>query len=425
MIENLSRRETLRLLSLLSVGAWVGCAAAPPRGAASRSTSRAPVRYLRTNWSRDPHAYGSYSYPSRRSPGTGEADRAALARPIGARLFFAGEALNPNYHSSVHAAHESGLRAARELLQAKHGEVAIIGAGMSGLTAASFLAAEGVGVTVLEARDRIGGRVWTDRSLGAAVDLGATWIHGPNGNPLSELADRAGMERVETRDEFVIRGEGGRRIWSVFAPDWLETVAMQTTSGVEPDRINEQWTNTVFSEYGIGYDGRDVQFPNGYDQIFQALDGDYEVVLSSVVERVVYSESGVSVEVADRAPEAFDALLVTVPLGVLKKGSITFDPELPEAKRAAIERMGMGTLDKLYLQFDEVFWDQRATVIFTPENGLPRGQFNYWVNLHRYLHVPILLAFNAATPARALAETSDEELVALALRTLEIAYPSR
>ncbi|MEO0488717.1 MAG: hypothetical protein AAFZ49_04030 [Cyanobacteria bacterium J06659_2] len=61
--------------------------------------------------------------------------------------------------------------------------------------------------------------------------------------------------------------------------------------------------------------------------------------------------------------------------------------------------------------------------IVTPENDLPPGQFNNWLNLHRYLGVPIIMAFNGASPALDLAHLSDEEVVTRALRTLEIAYP--
>ena len=69
---------------------------------------------------------------------------------------------------------------------------------MSGLAAARRLADGGMDVTVLEARDRIGGRTWTDTSLGMPIDLGGAWIHGTENNPLVELADQVGARRVET-----------------------------------------------------------------------------------------------------------------------------------------------------------------------------------------------------------------------------------
>jgi phytoene dehydrogenase-like protein len=76
-------------------------------------------------------------------------------------------------------------------------DVVVVGAGVAGLAAARALALGGQRVVVLEARDRIGGRTWTDSSLGVPVDLGASWIHGVDGNPLWALAPRFGVEAVE------------------------------------------------------------------------------------------------------------------------------------------------------------------------------------------------------------------------------------
>ncbi|MEZ4719653.1 MAG: FAD-dependent oxidoreductase, partial [Caldilineaceae bacterium] len=77
--------------------------------------------------------------------------------------------------------------------------VLIIGAGMAGLAAARTLHDAGLSVTVLEARDRIGGRVWTSqRWSDAPVDMGASWIHGVRGNPLTALADAGNVRRLPT-----------------------------------------------------------------------------------------------------------------------------------------------------------------------------------------------------------------------------------
>ena len=74
-------------------------------------------------------------------------------------------------------------------LPRRSGRAIVVGAGMSGLSAATHLQRAGMEVVVLEARDRIGGRIHTDRSWGTPVDLGAGWIHGEKGSPLPALAD--------------------------------------------------------------------------------------------------------------------------------------------------------------------------------------------------------------------------------------------
>ncbi len=82
--------------------------------------------------------------------------------------------------------------------------VIVVGAGMAGLSAARRLADAGVAVTVVEARNRIGGRAWTDTSLGIPIDLGAAWFHGTEGNPLVGLADEVGAKTVKTDFENVV-----------------------------------------------------------------------------------------------------------------------------------------------------------------------------------------------------------------------------
>src|SRR5680860_415076 len=78
-----------------------------------------------------------------------------------------------------------------------HFDTIVIGAGVSGLTAARLLAQAGQSVVVLEARDRVGGRTWTERSDGLISDRGASWIHGIDNNPLTDVVRGFGMHTVE------------------------------------------------------------------------------------------------------------------------------------------------------------------------------------------------------------------------------------
>ena len=203
------RREVLAgvaAMSLLPKASW---AKAAPNSAGLTG-------YIRTNWSKDPFSYGSYSYVAK---GTGPEEYRALAEPIESRVFFAGEAAHQSYNSTVHAAYETGLVAAEQVLETDASEIAVIGAGTSGLTAAKQLADAGHLVTIFEARDRIGGRVWTSDQLGVPLDLGASWIHGVKGNPLTELADELEIERLQTGDSYVVRGQNGRKMSLLSAPN--------------------------------------------------------------------------------------------------------------------------------------------------------------------------------------------------------------
>ena len=75
--------------------------------------------------------------------------------------------------------------------------IAIIGCGVSGLRCADILQQRGAKVTILEARDRIGGRIHQIETGGHTVDLGANWIHEPNKNPIAELAKQSNTVTFE------------------------------------------------------------------------------------------------------------------------------------------------------------------------------------------------------------------------------------
>ncbi|SPJ27530.1 FAD-dependent oxidoreductase [Falsiruegeria mediterranea] len=384
--------------------------------AGTAAEGRRPNGFIRTNWSRDPYSRGAYSFFAKGSKRRHTRD---LAEPVGARVFFAGEAAHPDYNSTVHAALESGQLAARAVRRAKHKRVIVIGAGISGLAAARQLADAGFDVVVLEARGRIGGRIWTDRRLRQPLDLGASWLHGTRGNPLTGLTRSQGMPHRVTGDSYVIRGKDGRRMRDADAPDWLDQVAeVQHDAGASLNELN-------LSAYltDNDYDGDEWIFPKGYDAVLRAFNRGLDIRLKTDVRQIQMTSTGVQLRDAAGTEFAADAVIVSVPLGVLKTDHIRFEPALPKPKRQAIAKLGMGLLDKVYLRYDAVFWDADTTWIMTPENGLPKGQFNQWLNLAPYIGAPLLVAFNGAQPARDLARASDKQILNMAQQTLDRAYP--
>lgn len=380
--------------------------------------ARAPTGYIRTKWSRDPYSYGSYSYQAK---GSWRRDHVALGRPVGDRFFFAGEATHPSYNSTVHAAYESGIIAAEAVFETSARKIGIVGAGMSGLAASDALVRQGYDVTVWEARDRIGGRIWTDSTLGIPLDLGASWIHGTDGNPLAELAQEQGVTTQATTGSYIIRGADGHAMPEGEAPDWLDNVlSVQHSAGADSDEINT-WACWRDTDYG----GEDVVFPGGYAQLFDVFTGNLNIQFKRTLTNVDLREGAVQLQDESGATDTFDAVIITVPLGVMKERKITFTPQIPAEKQQAIASLGMGVLDKVYLRYDNVFWDAHVTWIATPENGLPQGQFNQWLNLYPYTGEPVIMAFNGAQPARDLAGLTDTEIVERAQQTLDIVYPNK
>ncbi len=414
MDRGLTRRDALVVIgALASTISVAGCGSAASAPAASARQPPDPTGFAITRWRRDPFARGSYSYLAR---GAEPGDRATLAESIGGRLFFAGEATHRVFPATVHGALLSGRRAAAEVIGAGATSVVVVGAGAAGLGAAERLHAAGLTVRVVEGRDRVGGRVWTDDSLGVALDLGASWIHGVAGNPLTEIADDAGAVRVATDyDNVVVRDASGAVLADDQVPAELEVVTeieheyAADAGDLSPEAIEE----------GGGGAGGDVVFPGGYAQILPELQTGYDIALGVTVSAIEHGGRGVAVTTDSGSLDA-DAAVVTVPLGVLKAGAIRFTPPLPATKLGAIDRLGMGLLDKVYLRFDEVFWDADAD--FVGYAGPERGRFASWVNIAKYTGAPILMAFNAASVAEEIELLTDDAVVAEAMAALRAMY---
>lgn len=304
-------------------------------------------------------------------------------------------------------------------------KVLVIGAGIAGLSAAVALSEAGAEVTVIEARDRIGGRIFTDRSLGVPVEHGANFIHGFNGNPVAELATEAGTSPFFIDDEQ----------WQVFEPggaeprdfelddvfDDLETLAEKAAEEADGDALlslldviemldpallkepigNWALTDTYEGDLaaplsalsalhfnaGEVFDGPDAVPRNGYDQLVAYLSDGLDIRLGEPVHRIRHKADGVTVETAKGELKA-DHCVVTVPLGVLKSGSLIFDPPLPEKQAKAILSIGFGRLAKISALFDEAFWPQEPH--FLGFAGPVRGRFADMLNLLPIQDAPIL-----------------------------------
>ncbi|MBT5582058.1 MAG: NAD(P)-binding protein [Acidimicrobiaceae bacterium] len=420
MSQQLNRRTVLRTVGGSAVAFFVlGC------GSGVSNQGPAAARYgppvppdgrLVTRWRQDPFAFGSYSYLAK---GAEPGDRSVLAEPIGERVYFAGEATHRVYPATVHGAFHSGRSAAQQMRVAGLDDIVVVGAGMSGLSAARWLSDEGVSVAaILEARDRIGGRVFTDHSLGSAVDMGASWIQGINGNVLTDISDRAGIERLRSDwANWVVRDAMGEIVALDRLPsDYVQVVNVEMEYAADVAQLSAEAV-----EEGGGLFGGDVVFPHGYEQVVDVVADGLDVDLGAIVARIDHDANGVVVTLSDGRTVSGGAVLVTVPLGVLKAGGIEFAPALPDEKLGAIDRLGMGHLSKVFLRFPDVFWE--PDVEFFGFMGEKRGLFPYWVNMMPYTGAPILMAFHAGTPADELGGKSDDEIVATAMDVLGMMYP--
>lgn len=347
------------------------------------------------------------------------------------------------------------------LAQAKGKSVLVIGAGLAGLSAARDLAAAGATVTVLEARDRIGGRIWTSRAWpDLPMDMGASWIHGVKGNPLTKLADEAGAKRLSTDyNSAMALDEAGQEVDTsdtYATTEALIEAARDKAENRDADQslqqailATKQWkaadaptrrlirhavNGTVEAEYGGAwsevsawyfdeseeFDGGDKLFPGGFDQITQHLARGLDIRTEAVVKSL--SQSGAGAEVALENGEVLQAdhVVVTVPLGALKAGDIAFDPPLSANRRRAIKTLGMGLLNKCWLRFDRVFWPD--DVDWIEWLGPKDGYWSQWVSLAQAAGAPVLLAFHAGDQARDMEALSDAEMMTEAHRALQAMF---
>lgn len=344
--------------------------------------------------------------------------------------------------------------------------VLVIGAGMAGLAAARKLQDAGRKVVILEARERLGGRLFTSTQWGAAkVDLGATWIHGDGAqNPVANLARqvRARMATTSFNSRETYDTPGGRMGADALANiDALQTSLNQvltraqgaTTdqsvqdaarnglnyaqrSAVEKSRIDYLVNTTVEHEYGgeasrlsarwLGndesYAGNEALFLDGYQVLVDYLARGLDVRLGHIVSAIDYQPGGGVVVTTNRGRFSAQRVVITLPLGVLQSGSVRFSPALPSDKQTAINKLGMGLLNKCYLRFPQVFWNPNADWVGYVPDSTKYGQWAKWVSFVRPTGQPILLGFNAAAFGREMEKKSDADTVASAMATLRTMY---
>jgi polyamine oxidase len=334
--------------------------------------------------------------------------------------------------------------------QTELGSVLVIGAGIAGLTTAYDLADAGYDVQVLEARDRVGGRLWTDRRFGVPAELGAGWIHGAaNTNPITRLARDLAVTTIATDQEGLrLYGEGKPlaplSFWAAYEAyeeiiAQLETERARADASVPvsralsllkeadlpiPQAEAAEWMlrAELGLQYGVdleqmslaalgedaAFAGKETIFANGYDQLATGIAEGLDIQLNTVITAIAYSDAGVRVS-TNKGSYSADRCVITLPLGVLKKGEITFDPPLPAEKQAAIARLGMGTMNKIILKFEAPFWPAKASHLGNI-SAKPKQIIEYW-NMEPYLKQPLLIALAAGQYAQQLGDQTPEKAV--------------
>jgi len=345
--------------------------------------------------------------------------------------------------------------------------VIVIGAGMAGLAAARELTVAGASVLVLEARERVGGRVWTDRSLGFPMERGAHWIEGTDGNPLVPLAQAAGARTVVDAEEVRAFDHDGRELLEgeLEAADGAEARLIEQIAELAEERedgtdvsigaalgeaeedaedvVQDAALSGRLRDLGIasletdtagsldrlsllayddpegGFEGDSYFLPDGYDAIPRYLARGLDVRTGVQVTAIRTGSSGVTVATS-AGEEHADAVIVTVPLGALRSGAIAFEPPLPPEKLEAIEGLEMGTLDKVILRFASPFWSGEGNTFLYASRT--RGELPLAIDWHQASGHPALVLFGAGEWALAMEAREDAAIVSDAMRVLRSCF---
>ncbi|MDX5476780.1 MAG: FAD-dependent oxidoreductase [Bacillaceae bacterium] len=331
--------------------------------------------------------------------------------------------------------------------------VTVVGAGISGLRAAQLLQQEGINVKVLEASDYIGGRLKTNRSFSFPFDEGGSWIHTPIGNPLTEIATKSKTKTIITEENnIILYNEHGKRIsHNLYLKEKkrfmtaLNSLSRYGELGKSFAEINNKYFSRDYDllqrfilstylslniadihhlsskYYDIGkvFQGSDTFLISGFDSLINYLATDLDVIINTRVLEIDYTDSKVHIKTST-TEYISDYVIVTVPLGVLKKGLIRFNPELPKEKQEAINKIGFFHVNKVFLQWETSFWDEEQFIGMTSHSV---QKFNYFVNVNKMDPTQnVLITFAYGDEARKMEEKKDEVIIEEVMQILKVMY---
>ncbi len=340
-------------------------------------------------------------------------------------------------------------------------DAVILGAGVAGLKAARDLHDAGLQVVVLEARERVGGRVWTDRSFAAhPVEFGAEFVHGDRADTWDLIRHLELPTRLwPKRDESLVQLEDGslgtmcaaraadpgfdatrtmalpadapgryedldaylRRVgWTADQRRHVRR-AFANAAGDDPHRLSAAAIVDVLATDDAGK--CDHRLPDGYDALPLALADGLDVRLEVAVTRVARGPDGVEVDTVPAATSrgpatrwGARAAVVALPLGVLQSGAVAFEPSLDALKGDALAGLRMGPVIKLVYRLATPPFDPAAGVEAVYARGTPPM---WWTSSRAGAETPVWTGFVSGAGAADLLRLEPAEALRRALAALE------
>lgn len=344
----------------------------------------------------------------------------------------------------------------------KNADVIVIGAGASGLATAYELSRNNVKVLLIEARDRVGGRVFTQEQKGLPIEFGAEYMHGTP-KTLMKLVEKTKTAFVDAyMGHFYLRGEKLEPI-----PDFWDQIE-KVISRVDKSRAREYSVaeflkkekitpelKDVIEGFVQGYHAADLtkmgertlreqeegesedlqgtgnfRFPMGYLKLiknFLKYIPEESLYLGTVVEKITWKPGEVKVSCFNESGEGeFSAskLVVTLPLGVLKakpgeEATVEWSPRVPECLSKALGAIEMGHVQKIMLRFRTRFWEELSD---QPIGFLHPGNKYYFSRFwtSNPLRFPQLVGWEGGPKAEEMSKWDEEAILQKALQTLSV-----
>ncbi|KAL7204484.1 hypothetical protein ACSBR2_017542 [Camellia fascicularis] len=344
--------------------------------------------------------------------------------------------------------------------------VIIVGAGISGISAAKVLAEKGVDdIVILEASDRIGGRIRKDEFGGVSVELGAGWIAGVGGkepNPVWELARNSGLRTCfsdYSNARYNIYDPSGKIFPSGLAADSYKKAVDSAIRNLRNQEANHDSelseapsTPKTPIELAIDFILHDFEMAEvepistyvdfgereflvaderGYDYLlykmaetflFTSSDGkimDNRLKLNKVVRELQHSRDGISLTTEDGCVYEANYVILSVSIGVLQSDLISFRPPLPRWKMDAIEKCDVMVYTKIFLKFPYNFWPcgpEKEFFIYAHER---RGYYTFWQHMENaYPGSNILVVTLTNGESKRVEAQSDHETLKEAMEVL-------
>ncbi|XP_018123299.1 lysine-specific histone demethylase 1B isoform X3 [Xenopus laevis] len=323
-------------------------------------------------------------------------------------------------------------------------------------------------VVVVEARDRIGGRVWDEKSFkGLSVGKGAQIVNGCINNPIAIMCEQIGIKMRKLREKCDLIEEGGRltdpaidkrmdfhfnAILDVVA-EWRKDKtqnqdvplgekiqeickAFTQESGIQFADVEEKVLQFHLGnlEYACGsnlhkvsarswdhneffaqFAGDHTMLNAGYSVIIDKLAEGLDIRLKTPIRSVDYTSQEVHITAADGQTFTAQKALVTVPLALLQKGAIQFNPPLSEKKVKAIHSLGAGVIEKIALQFPYRFWDNKIQGAdffgHIPPNCSKRGLFGVFYDMDPQGKHAVLMSVITGDAATSIQDLDDKQVV--------------